>query len=83
MLGFTRAPQDVTGDVLTGLRVETDGDNRYTLRASEGVFDLAPARHFLHCDVEGAFYRVLPPFSVPWTKRALWRALLILARLKP
>ena len=83
ILGFTRAPERVSGDSLTDLHIESQGEGRYRLRASEGVFDVADARHFLHRDAGPAFYRVLPPFSVPWTKRALWRVLLILARLKP
>ena len=82
MLAFTRAPSRETGDVLTDVSVESPGDGRYILRASEGTFELAGARHFLHLDAGSAFYQALPPFSVPWTKRALWRALLILARLK-
>ena len=51
------------------------------LRETRALLD-RDARHFLHRDVGGAFYRVLPPFEVPWLKRALWRTILIAARLK-
>jgi len=81
LLALTGSAQ-VSAEVLTDLRVETDGAGNYWLRAAEGTFELGPARHFLHRDVSAAFYRVLPPFPVPWTKRALWRALLAIARLK-
>lgn len=82
LLALTRVPVPPPSDLLTELTVELSAGGRYTLRAAEGVFQIDGARHFLHHDVGPAFYRVLPPFEVPWLKRALWRAILIAARLK-
>ena len=82
LLAFTRAPEVPPGGRLTDLSVERDDSGAYDLRAAEGVFRIEGARHFLHRDVGAAFYRVLPPFQVPWPKRALWRTILIAARLK-
>jgi len=81
LLAFSRAPGQKIPDCLTDAQVRQVGHASYTICAAEGRWTIEGAKHFLHRDVGAQFYRALPPVKVPWSKRTLWRLILIAARL--
>jgi len=82
LLAFSRAPVQRVPDRLTDPSAGRLDSGCYALLSAEGRWTIEPSTYFLHRDVGREFYRVLPPFKVPWKKRVLWRLILIVARLK-
>jgi len=81
LLAFSRGPGQEIPDCLTDAQVRQVEHASYAICAAEGRWTIEGTKHFPHRDVGAAFYRAVPPVKVPWSRRALWRLILIAARL--
>jgi hypothetical protein len=59
--------------------VESLSGGQYRITSAGRSWLLSAAAVHLHFEIAAQFYRAIPPRRVPWMKRVLWRALLILA----
>jgi hypothetical protein len=73
-----RAPGDMP-DALEDAIVERVGEQRWRIASGAREWVVEGAAH-LHREIAGAFYRAIPPRSVPWRKRLFWRIVLKLAQ---
>jgi hypothetical protein len=77
-LAFSSAPGELPATLQDPI-VERLGDGRYRIACASGEWLLPPGPAHLYRDVAARFYRAIPPRPAPWTKRAFWRVVLVLA----
>jgi hypothetical protein len=78
-LAFSAVPPADLPGTLEDAAVERLADGRYRIASASGEWLLPPGAVHLHRDVGGRFYQAIPPRPAPWSKRAFWRVVLMLA----